>query len=172
MSGSSATYAPPEDPAGRLLWKLCRASAVVGGYMLAVSALITTVSVSLNAAFKVPILGQYEMVSFGTSLAIYLFLPWCQVVRGNIVVDFFLAGASVRVREAFDALGALIYLIMAVLLLWRLSVGGLELYAQAQATAVLKLPYWWSFPIILYSLALLIAVTAHGIVANIRRALA
>jgi TRAP-type C4-dicarboxylate transport system permease small subunit len=94
------------------------------------------------------------------------------MVRGNIVVDFFLSGASGRMREALDALGAILYCAICVILVWRLSVGGLELFSQAQATAVLKIPYWWSFPFILYSLSLLVAVTVHGIVANLRKALA
>ncbi len=172
MSDLPATYAPPEDPAGRLLWRLSRVSAVAGGYLLAASALLTTLSIMLNALFKAPIHGEYEIVSFGTSLAVYLFLPWCQMVRGNIVVDFFLSGASGRLREALDAVGATLYCAICILLTWRLAVGGLELLGQEQATAVLKIPYWWSFPIILYSLSLLVVVTLHGIAANIRKVMA
>jgi TRAP-type C4-dicarboxylate transport system permease small subunit len=172
MSATSASFAPPADPAGRLLWRLSRLCAIAGGYLLAASAILTTLSISYAAVFTARIHGEYELVSFGTSLAIYLFLPWCQVVRGNVVVDFFMSGASPRLREACDALGALLYFAVSILLVWRMSAGGLELLSQGQATAVLKIPYWWSFPVILFCLGLLAAMTLHGVIVNIRRALA
>ncbi|MFM2128914.1 MAG: hypothetical protein RL477_460, partial [Pseudomonadota bacterium] len=159
MSDAFVTNAPPDDPAGRILWRISRWCAIAGGALMAFSAVLTTLSIALNALFKAPIRGEYEIVGFGTSLAIYLFLPYCQFVRGNVVVDFFLARASSRLREALDAAGGLIYFVISALLIWRMSVGGLELHAQKQATAVLKIPYWWSFPVLLFCLGLLAAVT-------------
>jgi TRAP-type C4-dicarboxylate transport system permease small subunit len=172
MNVSSASFATPAGPAGRILWRVSRLCAIAGGLLLAASAILTTLSIIYAAAFTSRIHGEYELVSFGTSLAIYLFLPWCQVVRGNVVVDFFLSAAGSRLREACDALGALLYFAVSVLLVWRMSAGGLELFSQGQATAVLKIPYWWSFPVILFCLGLLAAVTLHGVIANVRRALA
>lgn len=172
MSEQSVLSAPPEDPTGRVLWRVSRYCAMAGGFMLAISAALTTLSITLNALFKAPIHGEYELVGFGTSLALYLFLPYCQMVRGNVVVDFFLSGASPRLREGFDALGALLYFLISALLAWRMSVGGLELFDQRQATAVLHIPYWWSFPIILPCLMLLTAVTIYSVVTSIRRAVA
>lgn len=172
MSVTFASFPPPPDAAGRILWSVARLCAIVGGLLLAASAILTTLSIIHAVAFTSRIHGEYELVSFGTSLAIYLFLPWCQVVRGNVVVDFFLAAASPRLREACDAFGALLYFAVSVLLVWRMSAGGFELLSQGQATAVLKIPYWWSFPVILFCLGLLAAVTLYGVISNIRRALA
>ena len=172
MSVSSASFAPPADATGRILWRVARLCAIAGGLILAASAILTTLSIISAAAFTSRIHGEYELVSFGASLAIYLFLPWCQVVRGNVVVDFFLASAGHRLQEACDALGALLFFAISILLVWRMSVGGLELLSQGQATAVVKIPYWWNFPVILFCLGLLAAVTLHGVITNIRRALA
>jgi hypothetical protein len=40
--------------------------------------------------------------------AIALFLPWCQLRRGNIIVDFFTAKASDRTNAMLDRFGALL----------------------------------------------------------------
>ena len=41
------------------------------------------------------------------------------------------------------------------------AVGGLEMHATGQVTAVVKLPYWWSFPVAVSCLTLLAIVCLY-----------
>ena len=44
--------------------------------------------------FSTPIPGDFELAQIGTAVAVFAFLPYCQVVRGNIVVDTFTAQSA------------------------------------------------------------------------------
>ena len=46
-------------------------------------------------------------------------MPWCQVRRGNIIVDFFTAGASEATRERLDRFGRLLLALVMALMAWR-----------------------------------------------------
>ena len=168
MAESSEEYARPTDSVGRVLYKVSRWFAVLGGLLLVSCALLTTVSTFSHAIFNVPVHGEFDLVTFGTSSAIYLFLPFCQITRGNIVVDFFFSGSSPRTRGFLDALGSFLYIVVAVLLLWRMSVGMVEVGDSGESSAVLKLPHVWMFPIALGCLGLLILTTLYTLWQGIR----
>lgn len=155
MDESSAQLARPTDAVGRALYGLSRQLALIGGCLLVLCGLVTTTSILTHALFDRPIRGEFDLVTVGTSWSIYLFLPWCQITRGNIVVDFFFSGASERTRHFLDALGSLLFAAVAGLLVWRMSVGMLEVHESGQSSAVLSIPEAWSFPVALFCLGLL-----------------
>ena len=74
--------------------------------------------------------------------AIALFMPWCQLRRGNIIVDFFTAKASERTNAALDRLGALLLGLVFALLAWRTTLGGLNAYSSQSGTMMLGFPEW------------------------------
>lgn len=168
MAEQPGSDARPADPAGRALFATARAFAIVGGLLLVACALLTTLSIITHALFNYTIRGEFDLVTFGTSWAIYLFLPYCQLVRGNVVVDFFFSGAGPRTRQLLDGVGNLLYFAIAVLLLWRMSIGGIEIYRDRQSSAVLEIPYWLSFPLALTCLALLAAGTVYSMRRSLR----
>jgi len=162
MAETPAEAARPADPAGRALFAAARIFAIAGGVLLVACALLTTASIITNALFNHQIRGEFDLVSFGTSWAVYLFLPYCQLTRGNVVVDFFFSGAGPRLRCLLDGIGSLLYFAVALLLIWRMGVGGIEIFESGQSSAVLKVPYWLSFPVALTCLGLLALGTLHS----------
>ena len=146
---------------GRVLYEISRWFAVLGGLLLVSGALLTTISIISHAVINKPVHGEFDLVTFGTSSAIYLFLPWCQITRGNIVVDFFFSGSSERTRSFLDAVGSFLYIVIGVLLLWRMSVGMFEVGESGESSAVLKLPHVWLFPVALSCLGLLLLTTLY-----------
>ncbi|MGH8630902.1 MAG: TRAP transporter small permease, partial [Burkholderiales bacterium] len=87
---------------------LARVSAFLGGAITTVIALTSVTSITLRSLGFQPIQGDFELVQVGLAAAIALFLPWCQLKGGNILVDFFTAGASVRTQRRLDCIGAVL----------------------------------------------------------------
>jgi TRAP-type C4-dicarboxylate transport system permease small subunit len=170
MADAEASPATGSDPAGRALHALARAFAIGGGLILAAMTLMETVSVTLRAVGGSPIAGDFELVQIGTAVAVFAFLPYCQLVKGNFIVDFVLGKASARAKASLDALGGLLLGTIASILLWRMTLGGLELRSLGERTVVIGLPIWTAFPPILASLALLVAVSAYVLWRDIRTA--
>ncbi len=86
-----------------LLAKLC---AVAAGVLLTVITLMTCASVIGRNTTGWTIVGDFELSGSAAGAAIALFMPWCQMRRGNIIVDFFTAGTTVAVRDRLDRFGA------------------------------------------------------------------
>jgi TRAP-type C4-dicarboxylate transport system permease small subunit len=131
-------------------------------------ALLTTTSVLGRYFLSAPIDGDFELSGVGTGIAVFLFLPYVHMTRRNVIVDFFTANASHGVRVALDSLGALLYLAIAVLLTWRTSIGGLEFRESGETTIILGLPRWWTLPLAVACLALLLAVCAYVLHRDLR----
>ena len=161
MADNATHAARPADPVGRALFHISRVFVLIGGTLLLLSALLTTLSILTHAVLNRPIRGEFELVSFGTSWAVYFFLPYCQIVKGNVIVDFFFARAGPRVKHFLDAVGSLLYAAIVALLVWRMSAGAVEVFHSGQESAVMNIPYWWSFPVALTCLSLLAAVTLY-----------
>lgn len=157
--GSSGPSA--DGPVGRWLELLCRAFALAGGAILVAMTVMETVSISLRAVVGAPIPGDFELIKMGTAIAVVAFLPYCHLVKGNFIVDFVLARAPDGVKAAMDALGGLALGSIAAILLWRMTLGGIDLRASADKSMVLSLPIWTAFPPILLSLALLVVVSGY-----------
>ena len=146
-------------PAGPLA-ALCRGLALLGGLLLLLLALLTVVSVLGRYLFGAPIRGDIEIVSLLTAVAVSLFLPYCQLEKGNVIVDVFTERAPRAVRAGLDALGSLLLGAVAVVFAWRLSAGAVDLRAYGDESMVLRLPTWWGFLVTIPCFALLAVVSA------------
>lgn len=139
----------------QLLDRSCRLLATAGGLVLVGFALMTVVSVTRRYLFGEPIYGDFEMVEVGCAISVFAFLPYCQLHRGNVVVDFFTLRSPARLRAMLDAMGSLIYAAIAGLLTWRLTLGGYDMWRYGEETMVLGLSRWWGFiPIVAATLLL------------------
>ena len=105
-------------------------------------------------------------ISIGTGIAVFAFLPWCQLNRGNVVVDFFMTRAPTRAKTFFDTLGAAMYLVIASLLTWRMIFGGIEMYETAERSLTLNFLRWQTFPISVLMMAFLVVVVAYTVGRN------
>jgi TRAP-type C4-dicarboxylate transport system permease small subunit len=146
---------------GRVLELGSTALALVGGLVLTALMLMSIGSIAGRWLFSRPLPGDFELVEIGSGLAIFLFLPACQLRGANVIVDFFTTGVSRRGQAWLDALGALLYTLVAALFAWRLVFGGIDYLRYGERTMVLGLPLWWSFTLIVPAMVWLALVGAY-----------
>ena len=161
MTGDNDTRGRPADPVGRLLFTLTRWMAIAGGLVLVGFGLTVVYSIIALQVFSVAVRGEVELVEFGMVITVYLFLPYYQMVGGHVMVDVFTTRAPARVKAVLDAVAIVLFTGIAGLLAWRMSVGGVEMYERGQNTAVIKLAYWWAFPVAVVCFAILVAVCLY-----------
>lgn len=163
MAEESGSSIRPTDPVGRVLFDISRLLAVFGGLVLFAMAWLTAVSVTGRAALSAPIPGDFELVSIGTGIAIFAFLPYCQITRSNVIVDFFMVHAPTRAKTFCDAVGALLFLAIGAILTWRLILGGLDMYRYSERTMTVNFPRWTTFPIAVLLMMFLVVVVAYTV---------
>ncbi|MEP2031160.1 MAG: TRAP transporter small permease [Paracoccaceae bacterium] len=113
-----------ERRTGRVIQAIARVFSYIGGFILVAMALTTVVSIVGRALLSFgfgPVHGDYELVANGCALAVFCFLPFCQLNRGHVTVDIFLTLFPLRIQAVFGLIGdALIALVSLVMLrqLW------------------------------------------------------
>lgn len=131
-----------------------RAWAYLGGALL----LLITGLEAANAVGKLLTgsahAAEHELVKYMVGIAIFSFLPWCQLQDGHIAVDLFTERISARAKHLLAACGAGVGGAIALLLLRQMSFGLQSYLEYREVTAVLHLPIWTAFPFVLISLAL------------------
>jgi TRAP-type C4-dicarboxylate transport system permease small subunit len=133
---------PPQDIAGKWLGRVCRWFAVVGGAVLVAITLMSVASIVGRSLFGKPVPGDFELVQIGCAICVAAFLPWCQMQRGNIIVDFFTVRASARTRAWLDVFGALLVAAVMLLVGWRTGVGALAVKASGETSMIMGFPSW------------------------------
>ncbi len=121
---------------------LARACAILAGLLMTAITLVTCVSLSGRNTIGATLLGDYELTAVTAGAAVALFLPWAQLRRGNIIVDFFTAKMPDRVNAGLDRFGALVLALVMLLLAWRTVVGGIGSYESQTTTMMLGFPEW------------------------------
>ena len=155
--------APRGDPFGAKLFALSEGLAVLGGISLVVVTVFTVLSVVGRTGFDMPILGDQEIVELGCAIAIFAFMPYCQMRAANVIVDFFTARLSQSARDCLDALMNAIFSACILVVTWRLAVGGIGTFDSGDASMFLRIPLWWGYSFafvacVLWSLACLYSV--------------
>jgi TRAP-type C4-dicarboxylate transport system permease small subunit len=126
----------------KVLETLAKACAVMAGVLLTAITLMTCASLIGRNTTGWTIVGDFELSGSAAGAAIALFLPWCQVRRGNIIVDFFTARASEATNARLDRLGAGLLGLGMGLLAWRTSIGGLNAWNSGAGSMMLGFPEW------------------------------
>ncbi|TVQ36440.1 MAG: TRAP transporter small permease subunit [Geminicoccaceae bacterium] len=127
-----------------VLLRLSEGAAILGGLVLTLAMLVTVTSV-VQARFGRPILGDTEIVSLAAGIAIALFMPYCQMRGGHVVVGVFTGRLPERGKALLDALMALAMAVVVAVVTWRLMQGGLDAYHRGRSSMFLNLPNWWGF---------------------------
>jgi TRAP-type C4-dicarboxylate transport system permease small subunit len=138
----------------RLLDVLARTFAFLGGAVLVGITLMSVTSITGRALLGKPVPGDFELVQLGSAVAIAAFLPYCQLRRGNIIVDFFTTRATARAQAVLDALGALLFSAVMALLAWRTTLGFMTVKASHEVTMIVGFPVWIGYAAIVPSLVL------------------
>ena len=119
--------------------------ALLGSFIAMLVAAMSVYSIIGRALLSKPLFGDVEITQLGIAASISLCLPWCQLHRGNILVDFFTQATSVRARQLLDAAGALLLAAMCVLLAWRTTMGAIAVREVSETSMILGLPMWWAY---------------------------
>ncbi len=133
---------------------LARACAVLAGLLMTGITLMTCISVAGRNTTGWTLVGDFELTGSATGAAIALFLPWCQLRRGNIIVDFFTTRASAATRARLDRLGAALLAACMGLLAWRSALGGWSAWKTNAGSMMLGFPEWIVYAAIVPALAL------------------
>jgi TRAP-type C4-dicarboxylate transport system permease small subunit len=168
MAEKTGAPAGPTDAFGRILFAVSKTLAIFGGLLACVIATLVTVSVTGRYLFSAPVPGDYDLVGILAGVAVFAFLPYCQMIRGNIVVDFFTNNAPPRVRATLDTVGTILFLGIAVLFTWRLCYGLIELYDSHQVIAAFNFFRWWTVPLNIVCMVILILAIAYSLVRDLR----
>jgi TRAP-type C4-dicarboxylate transport system permease small subunit len=155
-AGSEGAW-PHDRPRGiSALASIIRIWALLGGVVTLALALMTACSAVSNLLFDAPFAADYELVKHFIAIAVFMFLPYCQLTGSNVTVDIFTERMSERAKAAMAALSSLFAVAFALLLLKQMSEGFVSYLRFVEVTPVLRLPLWTAFPPILLSLFLLL----------------
>jgi TRAP-type C4-dicarboxylate transport system permease small subunit len=130
-----------------------RVLALAGGAIFAAITLMSAVSVG-GRLLGHPIPGDFELAQLGCAVAIAFCLPYCQLQRGHIIVDFFTTRASQRTRHALDTLGGVLLALVMALVAWRTGAGALAMRASGETSMIMGLPVWVAYALMAPAFAL------------------
>lgn len=117
----------------------------MAGLLLTAIMLMTCASLVGRNTVGVTITGDFELTGVATGAAIALFMPLCQVRRGNIIVDFFSARLGEHTNARLDRFGALLLALVFALLAWRTALGGLNSWRTHSETQIIGFPEWVAY---------------------------
>ncbi len=115
--------------------------------------------------------GDFELTEMFAAVAAFCFLPYTQLTDANVTADIFTSRASPRWVALFKLVAAVVALLFALLLLWRMYYGMIDQRDYRYTTTILQVPIWWAFVPILISLALLAVAAAINFIEYGRGAL-
>lgn len=132
-------------PVSKIIVALCTWVAVLGGLFFVIEALMSVVSVIGRATMSLPVPGDYELVQMLSAMGVAMCLPYCQLKKGHVFVDFFTLWAPPRLKHVLDAFADLLLAVCAFFIAWRVWDGMLEMREYGETSMVIGLPVWWGY---------------------------
>ena len=148
----------------RLVKWLSRASAVIGGLVLLILIVLTTLSIigrelsklghqlgdgwfgqMLVASGVDEIRGTYELTEAGVAFAIFAFFPVCQFYGNHATVDVFTSALPRRPLGWLRAFWEVVLAAVIVFISLRLYDGMLRYLGNGETTLFLQFPVWWAY---------------------------
>lgn len=152
----------------KLVERIARAMAILGGLVLMALVLLTCVSVlgrsgntlghstvltvmapglaeRLIATGIGPVNGDFELVEAGMAFAIFAFLPICQLYGGHATVDVFTAALPARASRLIVTVWEIVLAAAVALIAWRLYDGTVGKLGNGETTLLLQFPVWWAY---------------------------
>ena len=172
-----------ERRAGRVIDMIARLFAYVGGFILVAMALVTVVSIVGRALLSFglsPVRGDYELVANGCALAVFCFLPYCQLKRGHVTVDIVTSMFPPRAQAVFGLIGDLLITLAAIIMMRQLWFGFGEKFPYgsdalrdtlgmgykpffAETTYELEIPVWIPYGLALTGAGLFVIVSIYTV---------
>lgn len=129
------------------------ALALFGGGILVLVVLVNVLATLLNA-LTIGFAGDFELTEMGIAITVFCFLPLCQRDGAHVAADIFTQGLGAGVRTFLQHIATFISLLIALMLLWRMSYGFIDQWQYGYQTAILQLPHWAAYVPILLALLL------------------
>ncbi|MBY6144817.1 TRAP transporter small permease [Mameliella alba] len=165
-----------DDPAASLpdrsgiLAALAKYCGLAGGMIFVALTLTTVVSICARWFLGAPIPGDFELIEIGTSLGVFMALPYAQLVGAHVIVDIATEGMPARGKALLDALASLMFGAFMGVLTWRLYHGLQDMLLGRDSTMILQIPLWSTFPIIIASTFLTVLVCGYTTGQHLKRA--
>jgi TRAP-type C4-dicarboxylate transport system permease small subunit len=121
--------------------KCARFLYVIGGISLIFIMSLTICDVILRL-LRMPIVGAYELVCFGSSLVIAFSIPYVSWKRGHIFVDFMINIFPRGVKSGINFLTRCLAIALFILAGWNLMKYAVDLYQVGEVSPTLMLPYY------------------------------
>jgi len=134
--------APVASAKPHIVGRMASALAVAGGFTALAVAVLATLSVLGRWLFNTPIDGDFEFVKMGAAITVFMYLPYTQWRRGNIVVDTFTGWMSPRARRLVDAFWDFVYAAFAGFMTWTLFHGAGDAIRSGETTMQRQIPIW------------------------------
>ena len=127
-----------------------RLLAYAGGVCLVFIIVLTCASIVGRAMLTLglgfgPVPGDYELVEIAAGVAVFLFLPLCQLRRGHVTVDIFARWFGRRGVGVSDLAGNFLMFVAASVILWRLVAGLQDRLRSGEESFILGIPVWWGY---------------------------
>ena len=138
------------NPVSKALRAFSRGVALLGGLLLLAIMAVVVVSVSGRSLVWIglgPIPGDFELVEAGGALAIFCFLPWCQLQKGHVTVDIMQGVFGKRFDAGLETVYNLVMTGVSGLITWRLWAGMLDKMNYGETTFILQFPVWWGYAV-------------------------
>jgi TRAP-type C4-dicarboxylate transport system permease small subunit len=162
MSEGASRVAEPHAAARpgfeRAIERACIWLAVAGGMVMLAFTAVSVASILSRALFDTTLLGTFELIERGTAIAVFAMLPYCHLRGGNVAVDMFVGMFPAGARRLLAIAGDVLFLVVAALMTWRLTLGGINQYEFNDISMMLHIPTWWIFVPIVVSMLLLTLV--------------
>jgi TRAP-type C4-dicarboxylate transport system permease small subunit len=175
---TAAPIPPAVDPAApprrrgldRFLRAVITGWALAGGFLVLGLAIYTAASAVRNIITGAPLPGEYELAMHFVAVAIFSFLPYCQITGANVTVDVLTEGMGERGKALMAAFSSIFAIAFAGLLLRQMSLGLQDYLRYPEMTPILHMPLWTAFPPILFSLFLLLVASVMTFVEGWQKA--
>jgi TRAP-type C4-dicarboxylate transport system permease small subunit len=168
---------------GAVLYSIAKAVAYIGGAILVMIATTTVLSIIGRALIPFglsPIKGDFELVEHGCAMAIFLFLPFCQLRRGHVTVDIISERLPARLHAFLGFLGDCLIALASGVILWRiwlafgekfpygsdgfraaLGMGGKPFFPET--TYELEVPVWIPYSVAVFGAVLFLVISLYTV---------
>ena len=139
---SEASNEPALGPWGQRVHAASKGFAVLGGVGFIALVLMSLVSIVGRKIASAPITGDIELMQMVGAVAAAAMLPYCEMERHHLRVDFFTTRLPQQAKYKLDAVSHLLLALVALLVAWRTGVGALSLREAGEASMMLLWPVW------------------------------
>lgn len=141
--------------------------AIFGGFCLLAACTLTVLSIAGSLTIR-PLPGEIELVEALCGLAVFAFLPFCQLKRGHVGVDLIISALGPKAMNWTQLIGDILITLLLAIVTWRHFIGTMDKFGNGETTPLLLLPVWWGYAAAAVLLVANIAICLFVVAADIR----